>query len=83
MRAICNPCPHKDTCSYVKQGNEQDCIDVQTSDYGYEEAVEKACKRFEEELRQFICLLELVKKNSSDVIDVEKSLESFRKSLEL
>lgn len=42
MRAICNVCKDKSSCSYLKQGKERDCIDVQTSDYGYEEAVEKA-----------------------------------------
>lgn len=42
MRAICEVCNHKEGCSYLKRGKEGDCIDVQTSDYGYEEAVEKA-----------------------------------------
>lgn len=83
MRAICNPCPHKDTCSYLKQGKESDCIDVQASDYGYEEAVEKACARYEQELKQFKNLLGFVKRGSGDVIDIEKSIESFRKALEL
>lgn len=46
MRAICKVCKDKDTCSYIKQGKTSDCIDVQTSDYGYEEAVEKAKREF-------------------------------------
>lgn len=44
MRAICKVCGIKDDCPYIKRRREGDCIDVQTSDYGYEEAVEKACK---------------------------------------
>lgn len=44
MRAICKVCKDKDNCSYLKRGREGDCIDVQTSDYGYQEAVEKACE---------------------------------------
>lgn len=44
MRAICKVCQDKDSCSYLKRGRENDCIDVQTSDYGYEEAVEKAAE---------------------------------------
>lgn len=42
MRAICKVCKGKDNCFYIKNGKTSDCIDVQTSDYGYEEAVEKA-----------------------------------------
>lgn len=44
MRNICKVCNSQDTCSYLKRGNEGDCIDVQTSYYGYEEAVERACE---------------------------------------
>lgn len=43
MRAICKICNNKNNCSYLKHNKEGDCIDVQTSDYGYQEAVEKAC----------------------------------------
>lgn len=50
MRAICKVCKDKDTCSYIKQGREGDCIDVQTSDYGYDEAVKKAVKWFEKHM---------------------------------
>ena len=39
---------------------------------GYKEAVDNACRRYEEELRQFKSLLEFVKKNSSNVVDTEK-----------
>lgn len=41
-RAVCQVCKDKEKCSYVLWGNESDCIDVQTSDYGYEEATERA-----------------------------------------
>lgn len=44
MRSICKVCKDKDSCSYLKRGRESECIDVQTSDYGYDEAVEKAAK---------------------------------------
>lgn len=44
MRAICQVCKDKDKCSYLANNKTRDCIDVQTSDYGYEEAVLKACK---------------------------------------
>lgn len=44
MRAICKVCKDNDTCSYLKRGKESDCIDVQTSDYGYEEAVNKSAE---------------------------------------
>lgn len=46
MRAICKVCKEKNNCSYLKRNKEGECIDVQTSDYGYQEAIEKACKIF-------------------------------------
>lgn len=54
MRAICKVCKDKDSCSYLKRSRESDCIDVQTSDYGYEEAVEKAVEWLKENARNYI-----------------------------
>lgn len=50
MRAICKLCKYKDSCSYLKRGKESGCIDVQTSDYGYEEAIENATEWLKREL---------------------------------
>lgn len=44
MRAICQVCKDKDKCSYLANNRTRDCIDIQTSDYGYDEAVDKACE---------------------------------------
>lgn len=44
MRYICNTCNSKDSCTYIKNNKERDCIDVQTSDYGYVEAIDKVCQ---------------------------------------
>ena len=33
-------------CTYLANSRTSDCIDVQTSDYGYEEAIDKACKAY-------------------------------------
>lgn len=42
MREICKTCTHKEKCSYLKTNKTGDCIDVQTSDYGFDEAVAQA-----------------------------------------
>lgn len=54
MRAICETCEHRSKCTYVKQGKERDCIDVQTTDIGYEEAVAKAKEWFNSNWRNYI-----------------------------
>ena len=61
MRKICEVCKDKDSCSYIKQGKVGDCIDVQTSDYGYDEALEDGMKvycrlRCNEDTRQMCTL---------------------------
>lgn len=54
MREICKYCDYKDKCSYVKCDKANDCIDVQTSDYGYEEAINNVCDWLREHWREYI-----------------------------
>lgn len=77
MRAICNVCNNKDSCSYLKRGKEGDCIDVQTSDYGYEEAVEKAVEYMREHIdERLIIYHEVTWSNLDELInDFEKAME--------
>lgn len=81
MRAICNVCKDKDTCSYIKNSKEGDCIDVQTSDYGYEEAVEKACKWLCEHVSVF-GEAESDGWNATYIYDVEMLLKQFKQAME-
>lgn len=77
MRAICNVCQHKDTCSYLKHGRESDCIDVQTSDYGYDEAVEKAAKWLASELSSNCAYINV----GFEEVSVSELLERFNKHM--
>lgn len=72
MRAICNVCNYKEKCPYVLRGKESDCIDVQTSDYGYEEAVDKACEWWRK----------LLDTQGYAVPSVERIVDDFRKAME-
>lgn len=74
MRAICKVCKDKDSCSYIKCGREGDCIDVQTSDYGYEEAVEKAVEWLENAFNG---------DNIEGCKDSKQLIEEFKKEMEL
>lgn len=55
MKRICEYCKDKDTCQYIKRNKVGDCIDVQTSDYGYEEAVNNTCEYFLPLLKRIGC----------------------------
>ena len=74
MRAICNVCRERDNCSYLKRGREGECIDVQTSDYGYDEAVEKAVSWLESALNG---------DNIEGCKDSNKLIDDFKKYMEL
>lgn len=50
IRRICETCNFVKACPYRTVN---DCIDVQTSDYGYEEAMDKAWKFIEENLLEY------------------------------
>lgn len=55
MRRICEVCNIKNSCPYIKKGRTRDCIDVQTTDYGYEEAVDNTCEYFLPLLKRIGC----------------------------
>ena len=74
MRAICKVCKDNASCSYLKRGRENDCIDVQTSDYGYEEAVEKAAEWIETALNG---------DNIDGCKDSKQLIEDFKKAMEV
>lgn len=71
MRAICKLC--NDSCSYLKRGTEGDCVDLQVTNIGYKEAVEKAAKWIESNIEQLIF----------DDMSMEEILTKFKQSMEL
>ena len=77
MRAICNVCSTKDTCSYLKRGKEGECIDVQTSDYGYEEAVEKACQYLRDNIDHALTIY-----HNDTWCSLDNFITEFRKALQ-
>lgn len=77
MRAICKVCGNKDTCSYIKLNKEGDCIDVQTSDYGYQEAVEKAL----EWLRECLPNIEYITNSSALRLNKNEFIKQFKKEM--
>lgn len=44
--------------------------------------IEKACECFRQELKHFVRFLECLKEGSSEIIDIEGSIDSFRKAME-
>lgn len=74
MRSICKVCGEKDSCSYLQRDREGDCIDVQTSDYGYDDAIEKAAEWIETALNG---------DNIEGCMDRKKLIEDFKQAMEL
>ena len=57
--------------TYIYAANEQQKIDIET-----------ACKCFRQELKHFVRMLDCIKEGSGEMIDIEGSIESFRKAME-
>lgn len=74
MRAICKVCKYKSDCGYLKRNKVGDCIGVQDSDCGYEEAVEKAAEWLETALNG---------DNIEGCKDSKQLIEDFKKAMEL
>lgn len=56
---------------YIEIATEQRKIDI-----------EKACECFRQELKHFVRMLDCIKEKSGEMIDIEGSIESFRKAME-
>lgn len=54
MRSICTVCEHNSSCSYIKRGRTGDCIDVQTTEYGYEDAINDVCNWLKKNWRNYV-----------------------------
>lgn len=87
MRSICQNCLDKGKCGFLRNGHESKCLDVQTYDWGYEDAVSKACEWLSTELNQLAMdkLDEDFLRNNFKVIlkaQVPEWIERFRKTME-
>ena len=77
MRAICDTCSFLCNCRFLDNNKESDCLGVQTFDYGYKEATDKAIKVFSS------CMYSAVKNNILTQELAEENIEEFKKAMEL